>query len=861
MSEKKIFTESETALAREFCRQDFYFFVRWMFYHNKNIEWQKNGHHDIIARAMNDVFQKKTTRLVINIAPRYGKCIDPSARVMTARGMIEAQSIMVGDDIYTYDEGKLTTEKCLGIEPARKRSLKLTMRSGRLLTMSHDHPMLGIDGYTNAEDFIVGDRIRCINAEVKTDNEIDDDELAFIAFMIFEGNCTGKNIRFSGDANQGTATFLEVCARLNIEVKQYASSKKYDYCLMGGQSGIANQLLVKYGLAGCSALNKRLPQAFFTLSMRQKLRFIDIMFATDGYVCVKAGQLGVTLANQKLIDDIQQLMSTCGVISTISFKKNDHANAWVLQIGREESIKLLPKISFYHKRDNALRLLDKEPQGLVNTYPSSIVKGIKGFWAWAKVTKGRPANKANMTQATFDKCADKFPELEKYRNIDFYWDTIKNIEDVGETDLVHLSINRTHNFIVEGLVSHNTEMVIVMFSAWAFGLHPDSEFIHASYSAALAGENSFNVKNIITHPEYQAIFPDVTLRADSKAKDHWKTTAGGVFYSTGTGGALTGYGAGKERREFGGCVLLDDLHKSDEARSDVMRNNVIEWYSNTLASRVNSKDTPIVLIMQRLHEQDLAGWLLDGGSGEKWEHINIPAINPDGTALWPLKHTIEKLREMEMANPYNFSGQYLQMPSPPDGGLFRPEQLKMMEVLPAERITWVRGWDLASSTNGDFTVGAKLGRLPDGRLIIGDIVRMKVNADERDAIIQNTAAFDGNMCKISLPQDPGQAGKTQVLYLTRSLQGYRVVSSAESGNKVTRAEPFAAQVNIGNVYMLRGVWNQALINEMRMFPNGKNDDQIDALSRCFEQLLTGGMGFKISNAALERASIRNRYRF
>lgn len=406
-----------------------------------------------------------------------------------------------------------------------------------------------------------------------------------------------------------------------------------------------------------------------------------------------------------------------------------------------------------------------------------------------------------------------------------------------------------------------TEEVIVLFSAWAMGNYPDSEFIHASYSAPLAGENSFNVREVVTHPEYRAIFPEVNLRLDSKGKEHWKTDKGGVFYSTGTGGSLTGYGAGKEREEFGGCILLDDPHKADEARSDTIRNHVIDWYSNTLASRVNSSDTPIVLIMQRLHEQDLAGWLLDGGSGEQWEHVNIPAINPDGTAMWPHKHTIEKLREMEMANPYNFSGQYLQMPSPPDGGLFKPEQLKVIDIMPAEKITWVRGWDLASSTNGDFTVGAKLGRFPDGRLVIGDITRVKVNADERDRIIQNTAAMDGSMTKISLPQDPGQAGKTQILYLTRALQGYRVVSSSESGSKITRAEPFAAQVNIGNVYMLRGVWNQALINEMRMFPNGKNDDQIDALSRCFEQLLTGGMGIKISSAALERASVFNRRRF
>lgn len=406
-----------------------------------------------------------------------------------------------------------------------------------------------------------------------------------------------------------------------------------------------------------------------------------------------------------------------------------------------------------------------------------------------------------------------------------------------------------------------TELAVVNFIAWCFGQNPDCEFIHVSYAASLAGENSYNVRELITHPEYQNIFPDVKLRTDSKSKDHWKTTSGGVLYSAGTGGTLTGYGAGKERKEFSGCIIIDDPHKADEARSDIMRNNVIEWFNNTLTSRTNSKETPIIVIMQRLHEQDLAGYLIEGGNGEEWEHVNMPAINEKGEALWPHKHDIDKLREMEQANPYNFSGQYMQSPSPPGGGLFKPEQMKVVEALPAENIQWVRAWDLASSVKGDWTVGAKLGRLSDGRLVIGDIVRVRTDADKRDAAIQNTASFDGINTKISLPQDPGQAGKTQILYMTRMLQGFRVVSSTESGDKVTRAEPFAAQVNVGNVLMLKAHWNQALMHEMAMFPNGKNDDQIDALSRAFGELLGVGSGLKISRNALQMASMYNRRKF
>jgi predicted phage terminase large subunit-like protein len=390
-----------------------------------------------------------------------------------------------------------------------------------------------------------------------------------------------------------------------------------------------------------------------------------------------------------------------------------------------------------------------------------------------------------------------------------------------------------------------TELAVVNFVAWAMGKVPDSEFIHASYSAQLAANNSAQIRSMVQHEDYQRIFPDCAL--DSDARSHWTTTKGGVMYAAGAGGTITGFGAGKHRDGFGGCILIDDPHKADEARSDVIRENVIDWFQNTLESRRNSPDTPIVLIMQRLHERDLAGWLLNGGNGEEWDHVCLPAIQDDGSALWEDKHKIEDLRRMEQAAPYVFAGQYMQSPAPAEGGLFKPDQLQVIDALPAQQITWVRGWDLASTTTGDYTAGVKLGKLPDGRFIIANVVRIRVGPDERDAAITNTAAVDGFNVKISIPQDPGQAGKTQVLYLTRALSGYRVTSSPESGDKVTRAEPVAAQVNIGNVMMLRGEWNEQLKDEMRMFPNGANDDQVDGLSRAFGEL--------IGNQAMQRMQI------
>ena len=387
-----------------------------------------------------------------------------------------------------------------------------------------------------------------------------------------------------------------------------------------------------------------------------------------------------------------------------------------------------------------------------------------------------------------------------------------------------------------------TEIAVVSFIAWALGHYPDAEFIHTSYSNTLAVTNAFMAKLMVESDEYRDIFPGVVIRHDSKSKGDWRTTSGGVVYATGAGGTITGFGAGKMRPGFGGAIIIDDPHKADEARSDAMRQNVIEWFGNTLESRKNSPETPIILIMQRLHESDLAGFLLAGGNGEQWEHLCIPAIGDNGVALWPAKHSIEQLRTMERANPYVFAGQYMQRPAPLAGGEFKPDRIEFVDAMPAGT-RLVRAWDLAGTKGGgDWTAGGLLGVAPDGRYVVADMVRVQESPEGVEATMRATATKDGKHVTIAIPQDPGQAGKAQVRALTRLLSPHYVSSKPVSGDKVQRARPFAAQVNVGNVMMVRAPWNDALINEMRNFPNGANDDQIDALSLAFDELTANDLG-------------------
>lgn len=388
-----------------------------------------------------------------------------------------------------------------------------------------------------------------------------------------------------------------------------------------------------------------------------------------------------------------------------------------------------------------------------------------------------------------------------------------------------------------------TEVAVVNFIAWALGHAPDAEFIHTSYSGGLAANNAFGARLMVESEEYQRLFPAVRLRDDSKSRADWRTTAGGVVYAQGSGGTITGFGAGKMRDGFGGAIIIDDPHKATEAQSDTMRKAVIDWFGTTLESRKNDPArTPIILIMQRLHESDLAGFLLAGGNGEKWEQVIFPAIGPDGAALWPAKHSIDQLRVMERASPYVFAGQYQQRPAPLAGGEFKPDAMGTIDAIPAGT-RLVRAWDFAGSDNdGDWTTGALFGKMPDGRFVIADMVRFRAGPEVVEATLRSTAERDGKGVSVSIPQDPGQAGKAQARQFTRTLGGFSVTARSMSGDKVTRARPLAAQVNVGNVVLLRGEWNRVLIDELRNFPNGNHDDQVDSLSLGFDYLADNNLG-------------------
>lgn len=259
-----------------------------------------------------------------------------------------------------------------------------------------------------------------------------------------------------------------------------------------------------------------------------------------------------------------------------------------------------------------------------------------------------------------------------------------------------------------------TETVIKAFTSWCFALNPRCKFLHLSYSDLLVNDNSATIRNIMMEPLYKELFPNSLLEKEKGSATRWKTEKGGEFYAVSTQGQVTGFGAGLVDEDpdgvsyddltfdksldevlgligaktniFNGAILIDDPMKPEDGESEIVRERINTRFESTIRNRVNSRNTPIIIIMQRLHENDLCGYLMDKEPGE-WRVLSLPAIQineetGEKSALWPMKHTLQELERMREVNPVIFDTQYMQDPKPKEGLMYqdgfktyKPEQL------------------------------------------------------------------------------------------------------------------------------------------------------------------------------------------
>ena len=247
--------------------------------------------------------------------------------------------------------------------------------------------------------------------------------------------------------------------------------------------------------------------------------------------------------------------------------------------------------------------------------------------------------------------------------------------------------------------------------------------------------------------------------------------------------------------------------------------------------------------MTRWHPDDLAGRLL--ALGEPWRVLRFPALaeaddplrRAVGAPLWPEWEDAAALGLKRLAvGERRWAALFQQRPVHGQAGLFAGAKFPVVAD-PPDIVATVRAWDLAATLGDigdpDWTVGLKLGRTQSGSFIVLDVIRLRGGPAAVESAIKVAAAKDGADVPIALPQDPGQAGRAQILYLVRQLAGFSVSATPETGSKMVRAMPVAAQAEAGNLLLLRAGWNAEFREELAMFPYGAKDDQVDALSRGF----------------------------
>ncbi len=388
----------------------------------------------------------------------------------------------------------------------------------------------------------------------------------------------------------------------------------------------------------------------------------------------------------------------------------------------------------------------------------------------------------------------------------------------------------------------------VVFPAWLLGHDPSKQIICVSYGQDLADKHARDCRNLMRSAFYQSVFPGTRLSQDKQSVNEFTTTDQGFRMSTSVGGVLTGRGAD--------IIILDDILKPDDALSETRRNEANEWYFNTLLTRLNSKqDGVIIIVMQRLHLEDLVGEVMERG---EWEVLSLPALalkdesylyetpfgqcifeRKEGEVLHPERESVETLLAIrESVGAYNFNSQYQQSPAPREGGLIKKEWIQYYEPagLPKYFDYTLQSWDTANKCGelNDYSVCTTWG-LIDQKFYLLDVFRRRCEFPTLKRAVLDL--FDDYSPEKVLIED--KSSGTSLLQELKwggvyCLEAYKPDPGRD---KQMRLADQSIRFEASRVYLPREApWLADYVNEITGFPGTKYDDQVDSTTQALDFL-------------------------
>jgi predicted phage terminase large subunit-like protein len=378
----------------------------------------------------------------------------------------------------------------------------------------------------------------------------------------------------------------------------------------------------------------------------------------------------------------------------------------------------------------------------------------------------------------------------------------------------------------------------VAFPAFVLGHDPTRRIICVSYSGDLAKKHANDFRATVEAPWYRDLFPIMRI-GQKDSETEIELTARGFRLATSVGGTLTGRG--------GDLIIIDDPLKPDDAYSETKRNAANEWFKNTLLSRLDDKRTgAIIIVMQRIHMDDLAGFVTS--QSDEWEVLNLPAIaatdevipisytevhrRKAGEALSPTREPISVLENLKLQLGSDaYSAQYQQTPVPPGGAMIKRDWIRRYTQLPPrrERSLILQSWDTASKggPENDFSVCTTWFMTHDRRWYLLDVWRRRVDYPALKTAVRNLASE--HAANRVLVEDAG-AGTALVQELLGEVHG--ILAVIADCNKITRMSIASAKFESGLVFLPeRAPWLADFEAELFAFPGSRHDDQCDSVSQ------------------------------
>lgn len=418
--------------------------------------------------------------------------------------------------------------------------------------------------------------------------------------------------------------------------------------------------------------------------------------------------------------------------------------------------------------------------------------------------------------------------------------TFKSFHNKIIKELESVVYDKPRNLVISIPPRFGKSAIMKYFVAWTYAINKQCNNIYTSYSDDLVRQFSGEIRDLINSPLYYKLFY-IKIKEDTQNKGLWQIDGGGGVRACSLGGSITGFGAGSvDNRVYGGSILIDDALKADDARSETAKDACWVYYCETLLSRRNNENTPIIIIMQRLAVDDLVARLKKNNAD--FEYVEIPVMDENDESIWEERYSTEALRQLRKEQPGFFSAQYMQNPVVEGGNLFK-EEMFIRGPVPSEFTYTFITCDTASTskTTSDYTVAGFWGVSIEGeerRLYLLDLLRDKIDSAQcEDYLVPFIKKHAKQNFVGSLIEPKGHG-----IYLNQRMPMYGVPMRRQDDvdaffkdrkfDKVMRANIIIPHL-VNNAIIcgpeIGDVMFDECKNELLAFPDGAHDDFVDVL--------------------------------